>query len=158
MSYNRIICLVRGDSSDSEVVDTAVSLSSGNNRSIRFVHVIVIDRRRALDAANQTHYDEGERILRDAEHASGLRGEVSGSILQARSIAPVLVREALDFGAEAIVLSAKIINTINSKRIDHDSEYLMANAPCAVVLVRDPLAELLTSRDSHNTYSLGMRY
>ena len=153
MSYSRIICLVRGDSTDAEVVDTAVSLSSGNNRSVRFVHVIVVDRRFALDAARQSRYEEGERVLRDAEHASGLRNEVSGSILQARSIGPVLIREALDFDAEAIVISAKIISNINTKQIDADSQYLMTNAPCAVILVRDPVAELLTSQNGPRTYS-----
>ena len=137
MRYSRVMCLVRGDASDVSVVETAVSLSSGNNRSIRFVHVIVVDRRYALDTPSPSEYSRAESILLDAEHASGLRSEARGSILQARSIGPVLVREALDFEAEAIVLSAKIFNTLSSKKIDQDSEYLLVNAPCAVVLVRE---------------------
>ena len=136
MKYSRVMCLVRGDDSDEEVVDTAVSLLTGNNRNIRFVYVIVVDRRRALDDAELEEHRNGERILRAAEQASGIRGEMRGIILQARSIAPVLIREAMDYGAEAIVAGAKILTSIGKKTIDEDSEYLLANAPCAVVLHR----------------------
>ena len=138
MKYSRVMCLVRGDNSDGEAIDTAVSLLSGNNRSLQFVYIIVVDRRFALDSPNPAEYREGERVLRDAEFASGLRGGVRGSILQSRSIGPVLVREALDYGAEVIVASVKILTTLNARAIDSDAEYLMANAPCAVVLVREP--------------------
>ena len=101
------------------------------------MYVIVVDRRFALDAPNPARYRDGERVLRDAELATGLRGGVRGSILQSRSIGPVLVREALDYGAEATVASVKVLATLNAKTIDSDAEYLMANAPCAVVLVRE---------------------
>ena len=137
MKYSSVMCLVRGDDSDGEAIDTAISLLSGNNRSLQFVYVIVVDRRFALDAPNPARYREGERVLRDAELATGLRGGVRGSILQSRSIGPVLVREALDYGAEAIVASVKVLATLNARILDSDAEYLMANAPCAVVLVRE---------------------
>ena len=137
MKYSRVMCLVRGDHSDEEAIDTAVSLLSGNNRSLQFVYVIVVERRLALDTHNPAQYREGERVLRDAEFATGLRGGVRGSILQSRSIGPVLIREALDYGAEVIVASVKILSTLNARAIDSDAEYLMANAPCAVVLVRE---------------------
>ena len=137
MKYSRVMCLVRGDESDAVAIDTAVNLLSGNNRSLQFVYVIVVDRRFALDAPNPARYRQGERVLRDAELATGLRGGVRGSILQSRSIGPVLVREALDYGAEATVASVKVLATLNAKTIDSDAEYLMANAPCAVVLVRE---------------------
>lgn len=138
MKYSRVMCLVRGDDSDKEAIDTAVSLLTGNNRSLQFVYIIVVDRRFALDSPNPTRYREGESTLRDAEFASGLRGGVRGSILQSRSIGPVLVREALDHAAEVIVASVKIVSTLNARKIDSDAEYLMTNAPCAVVLVREP--------------------
>ena len=138
MKYSRVMCLVRGNESDKEAIDVAVSLLSGSNRSLQLVYVIVVDRRYALDAPNPGRYSEGERVLRDAEFMSGLRGDVRGSILQSRSIGPVLIREALDFGAEAIVAAVEIFTTFNAKRIDADTEYLMTNAPCAVVLVREP--------------------
>lgn len=137
MSYSRIICLVRGDDSDKRSIDTAVSLLSGNNRSLQLVYVIVVDRRFALDAPDSAQFRKGESVLRDAEFATELRSGVRGSILQSRSIGPVLIREALDNDVEAIVASAKIVSTLNTKAIDSDAQYLMANAPCAVVLVRE---------------------
>lgn len=137
MKYSRVMCLVRGDDSDKEAIDTAVSLLSSNNRSLQLVYVIVVDRRFPLDAPNPSQYRKGESVLRDAEFATGLRGGVRGSILQSRSIGPVLVREALDYGAEVIVASVKVLVTLNERKIDLDAEYLMTNAPCAVVLVRE---------------------
>ena len=151
MSYSRVMCLVRGDASDASVVETAVSLSSGNNRSVRFVHVIVVDRRYALDTPSPSEYSRAERILLDAEHSSGLRSEAKGSILQARSIGPVLVREALDFEAEVIVLSARIFNTLSAQKVDQDSEYLLVNAPCAVVLVREAVQSFELGDDHPET-------
>lgn len=147
MSYSRVLCLVRGDDSDPAVVDTAVNLTNGHNRNIHFVHVIVVNRRYSLDTSNQTLYTRAEAILREAERTSGFRNETNGSILQARSIGPVLIREALDFGAEVIVLSANIIRSINTKRIDDDSDYLITNAPCAVVLVRERERDFVPNYD-----------
>lgn len=138
MKCSRVMCLVRGDDSDREAIDMAVSLLSGNNRSLQLVYIVVVDRRFALDAPDPAQYREGERALLDAEFATGLRGGVRGSILQSRSIGPVLVREALDHAAEVIVASVKILSTLNTRAIDADAEYLMTNAPCAVVLVREP--------------------
>ncbi len=142
MKYSRVMCLVRGGDSDKEAIDVAVSLLSSNNRSLQLVYVIVVDRRYALDSPNPGRYNEGERVLRDAEFMTGLRSGVRGSILQSRSIGPVLIREALDFGAEVIVAASSvkigIFTTSNAKGIDADTEYLMTNAPCAVVLVREP--------------------
>lgn len=152
MSYSRVMCLVRGDDSDPEVIATAVNLSNGNHRRIHFVYVIVVDRRYALDSPNLANYAEGERVLLRAEQASGLRNETRGSILQARSIGQVLVREALDFGAEALVLSARIVSTMNSKKVDPDSEYLLVNAPCALILVRDALEEYDASNGHPDRY------
>ena len=140
MKYSRVMCLVRGDDSDKEAIDTAVSLLSGSNRSLQLVYVIVVDRRFALDAPDPAQYRKGERVLMDAEFATGLRGGVRGSILQSRSIGPVLVREALDHAAEVIVASVKVLSTLNAKAIDSDAEYIMTNAPCTVVLVREPVS------------------
>ncbi len=152
MSYSRIICLVKGDETDASVVNAAVEMLSNGNRSLRFVHVIVVGHRFALDASNSAGYGNAERILRDAEHIAGLRSDVRGAILQARSVGPVLVREALDFGAEAIVMAAKITSTINSKHLDSDSEYLIANAPCAVILVRQAEEDYEPTDDHPNTH------
>lgn len=152
MSYSRIMCLVRGDETDPAVVNTAVDLLSGNNRNLRFVHVIVVGHRYALDSANPSRYARAETILRDAEHMSGLRSDVRGAILQSRAIGPVLVREALDFGAEAIVVAAKITNKINSRHLDADSEHLIAYAPCAVVLVREAEEDFEPADDHPSTH------
>ena len=140
MKYSRIMCLIRGDETDADVIDTAVSQLVGNNRSIRFVYVIVVDRRQAIDDPDPESHQRAERVLRNAEQASGIRGDARGVILQSRSIAPVLVREALDYGAEAIVAGAQILSSFGEKMIDPDAEYLLTNAPCAVVLHRTHIA------------------
>ena len=140
MNYSRVMCLVRGDDSDKAAIDMAVSLLSGNNRNLQLVYVVVVDRRFALDAPDPAQYRTGEQVLLDAEFATGLRGGVQGSILQSRSIGPVLVREALDHAAEVIVASVKIPSTLNARTIDSDAEYIITNAPCTVVLVREPSA------------------
>jgi nucleotide-binding universal stress UspA family protein len=135
------MCLVRGDETDEDTIETAVSLMAGNNRYIRFVYVIVVERRFALDAPNSAKYREAERVLQEAEQMSGQRVSTRGSILKSRAIGPVLVREALDNGSDVIVASAKVIVTVSGKSMDDTSDYLIANAPCAVVLVRGAVSD-----------------
>lgn len=147
MKYSNVMCLVRGDETDPGTIGTAVDLMEGNNRSIRFVYVIEVDRRFALDEPNASTYSHAERALRRAEQMSGQRPIARGSILQSRSIGPVLVREALDFGADVIVAAVKVASMPNGKSIDDDSDYLMANAPCAVVLVREAVQGFQTLAD-----------
>lgn len=147
MTYSRVMCLVRGDETDEGVISIAVSQLTGNNRSIRFVYVIVVDRRQAIDDPDPQVHQRAERVLRNAEQAAGIRGESRGVILQSRSIAPVLIREALDYGAEAIVAGVKVLTSFGTKLIDPDSEYLLANAPCAVVLHRTSVLGFDTESD-----------
>ena len=151
MTYSRVMCLVRGDETDEDVVRTAVSQLTGNQRSIRFVYVIVVDRRQAIDDPDQRVHRDAERVLRNAEQMAGIRGESRGVILQSRSIAPVLIREALDYGAEAIVAGVSVLTSFGSKMIDPDSEYLLANAPCAVVLHRTSVPGFDTEDDRANS-------
>lgn len=161
MTYSRVMCLVRGDETDDEVIETAVSQLTGHHRSLRFVYVIVVDRRHAIDDPDPRMHRQAERVLQHAEQSAGIRGETRGVILQSRSIAPVLIREALDYGAEAIVAGVRILTSFGAKMIDPDSEYLLANAPCAVVLHRtsvpgfDTEDDRSTSRAQHGVAHLG---
>ncbi len=139
MKFSRVICLIRGDDTDTEVIDTAISLLGGNNRSIRFVYVIVVDRHLALDDPDIEEYSHAEQVLMTAEQTARGRGEARGVILQARSIAPVLIREALDYGADGIVASTRVLTSIGKKTVDSDSEHLLINAPCAVLLQREAM-------------------
>ncbi len=151
MTYSRVMCLVRGDETDAEVIDTAVSQLSGNNRSIRFVYVIVVNRRQAIDDPDPQVHRHAESVLRNAEQAAGIRGEPRGVILQSRSIAPVLIREALDYGAEVIVAGVRMLTSFGTKMIDPDSDYLLENAPCAVVLHRPNVQGFETGDDKSNS-------
>lgn len=151
MTYSRVICLVRGDQADVEVISTAVSQLSGNNRNIRFVYVIVVDRRQAIDDPDPQVHRHAEQVLRNAEQSAGIRGETRGVILQSRSIAPVLIREALDYGAEVIVAGVRVLTTLGAKMIDPDSEQLLANAPCAVVLHRTSVDGFDTENGRENS-------
>ena len=147
MTYSRVMCLIRGDETDEGAISTAVGQLTGNNRSIRFVYVIVVDRRQAIDDPDPQVHRHAERVLRSAEEVAGVRGETRGVILQSRSIAPVLIREALDYGAEAIVAGVRVLTSFGAKMIDPDSEYLLANAPCAVVLHRTSVLGFDTEAD-----------
>ncbi len=159
MRLSRVICLLRGDDSDVDAVNTASSLLSGNNRSIHFVHVIEVARRYALDTAVQQEILHAENVLNNAHNqVSEQRGlSVHSAILQSRSIAPVLIREALDFGAQAIVAACVTSAVFAEREIDEDSQYLMAYAPCAVVLVRKSIAEPTRARDTESARRLNAR-
>ena len=142
MTYERVICVVKGDESDDQAIETAVRMSSGNNRNrVHFVHVILVDHRNPLDWVDQARYDAAEELLRSVERRAGIGDNTRGVILQARAIAPIVVREAIDFNADAIVAVAEIVETLYARQLDDDAAHLVAHAPCAVIIIRDPLHE-----------------
>lgn len=137
-----MLCVVRGDDTDADAVNTAVDLLGGNPRMLFLTYVIVIDRRLPLDTTLTDEITRAERALINAEGMSGLsRDEMQGEILQGRSIGPTIVQEAFEKNVGVVIASVKLKRVLGLYRMDLDTEYLIANVPCAFALVREPLDE-----------------
>ncbi len=140
MRTGRVLCVVKGDDTDSVALDTAVDLLAGGQRRLYITYVILVDRQLPLDANMPEEIARAEEVLSEAESYSGLgRDEVQGEILQGRSLGPAIVNESFEKNVGAVVTSVKMKSVLGARTLDRDADYLIANTPCALVLVREPL-------------------
>lgn len=140
--YRRIVVPVQGDGLDKHAIDLAASISGRTNMTdLTLLYVVEVPQHLPLDADLPGKIELGETILeRSADYArsSGLTRwqRVTTELLQARSASAAIVDEAIERGADAIVLA-----TVNRQKLGVLSQgetmpYVMRNAPCDVIVVR----------------------
>jgi nucleotide-binding universal stress UspA family protein len=88
-----------------------------------------------------TEIDLGERALRHAENAArqalpSRNTTIVTELLQARAIGPAIVDEAIERGAEAIVMTAAIHRRHGRPTLGETTDHVLLNAPCEVVAIR----------------------
>jgi nucleotide-binding universal stress UspA family protein len=141
--YRRVVVPVSGGPTDEGAIDlaNAVVRRSASNELI-LVYVVEVPQRFALDADLPQAITEGESILERAEQYAraqldGHWSRVLTELLQARFAASAIVDEAIERGAEAIVLT-----TVNQRRFGVTTQgetvpYVLDNAPCDVLVLRE---------------------
>ena len=98
-----------------------------------------VDRRLPLDAELPEEFQRGERCLAEADRvAAEYKAKCEGDILQARDAGHAIVDEAVELGAEMIVMGVAQ-HAKESKVLDlgKTADYVLRHAPCEVVIVRD---------------------
>lgn len=100
----------------------------------------------SLDAELPQEVSHGEGVLAEAERyaqgqvAKNVRLQtVTTEILQARAAGAAIVDEAIERHANAIAMSAALRIVHGRATIGDTSDYVLKNAPCEVILVREPL-------------------
>lgn len=127
---------------DFRTIDVATGLADRDHRAeLILVYVVEVPQQYPLDADLPDQIERGETILRDAEHhAHAQRGQiwsrVTTTLLQARLAAAAIVDEAIERGADAIVLGA--VNTRRHGQLTQGETvpYVLDNAPCDVIVLR----------------------
>ena len=67
--------------------------------------------------------------------------KLSGDLLQAREVAAALVDEAIEVGADAIIVGLPYRQRLGGDFAMGDAiPYVFQNAPCEVIVVREPVA------------------
>ncbi len=101
------------------------------------VHVIEVKRSLPLDAELLEEAERGERILDEAEAAAKrLDFEVEGDLLQAREAGHAIIDEAVERGADGIVLGVPFRRPFGEFEMGHVPAHVLRAAPCEVILVR----------------------
>ena len=131
---------LNGGATDATIVRLATE--AGRGRSVRLVgvHVIEVDWSHSLTEDLASASDVPQRILDGAEAAAeAAHVSMSTVLLQARDVGAALVDEAVQRGADLIILGLPY-----RRRLGGDFEqgrtipYVLANAPTAVWVVREP--------------------
>lgn len=141
LGYRRVIIPVTGGYEDERILALANELSARNQVSITLVFVVEVAQALPLDADLPDDYDRGERVLAKAEKlASHLLSEdhqhISTDLLQARSAGAAIVDEAIERGADAILMAARVRVVHGKASTGETAAYVMKNAPCDVIVLR----------------------
>jgi nucleotide-binding universal stress UspA family protein len=143
MGYSRIIVPVHGTSADRRAIEVAGLLGSGKSAEMVLVHVVEVAQSLPLEMELPVEVSVGEQTLREAEEwarkaASARVGRISPELLQARSAGAAIVDEAIERGAEVIVMALCQHLRHGQPTPGETVPYVLKNAPCEVIVTRLP--------------------
>ena len=132
--FRRAVLALNGGSSDARIV------------SLVAVHVVEIDWTLPLDADIAGRSEEVQRVLDMAESvAEAYRVTLEPVLLQARDVGAAIVDEAVERGADLLIVGLPYRKRFGGEfAMGRTIPYILQNAPCAVWVIRDPIAEETT--------------
>jgi len=144
--YRRILAPVDGSEVARRGLDEAVALARVQGAQLRLLHVL--DASLAMiDPAAFLAYDElmrawraaGERVLDDARRVAAAQGVVAETVLRdttERRVAPVVVAEANQWGADLIVMGTHGRRGVSHLVLGSDAELVLRMSRVPVLMVR----------------------
>jgi nucleotide-binding universal stress UspA family protein len=141
--FRRALLALNGGPSDARIVRLAAELAKTSKGELVGVHVVEIDWTLPLDADIAGSSNEAQRCLDMAESiAEEAKVPFETVLLQARDVAAALVDEAVERGADLLVMGLPYRKRFGGDFvIGRTIPYVLKNAPCAVWVVRDPMPE-----------------
>ncbi|HUS13981.1 MAG TPA: universal stress protein [Chloroflexia bacterium] len=144
-----ILVPVKGVAGEEEVLRLAFTLAGppGDRRSkqrtqIEVIHVIEVPQALALDAEMPDAIQAGEQALARAEQLAAQREiTIEAEMLQARSAGIAIVDEAIERGADLIIMGAVYRSQHGEFNLGGTLPYVFKNAPCRVLVMRSPKPE-----------------
>jgi nucleotide-binding universal stress UspA family protein len=120
-----------------------VAQASRGKADLIAVHVVEIDWTLPLDADVAGRSEEAMRVLDLAEEAAEEAGaSLEPVLLQARDVGAAIVDEAVERGADLLVLPLAYRTRFGGDfALGRTIPYAMRNAPMAVWVVREPMPE-----------------
>jgi len=139
MGFHKILVPVIGTEADEEAMKLACRLAKRDKAEIRAVYVITVNRTLPLDAEIEPEIRKAEGILDHIESVAEEQDyEVETDLLQAREAAPAIVEEAVDQGADLILMGVTYKRRFGQFSLGNVVPYVLKNAPCRVILHQRP--------------------
>jgi nucleotide-binding universal stress UspA family protein len=141
--FHRAVLGVNGGPADQHIIRLACELARPAKAELIVVHIVEIDWTLPLDADVASRSDAAQQILDTAEAtAEHARYRVEPVLLQARDVGAALVDEASERDADLLILSLPYRKRFGGDfAIGSTIPYVFKNAPCAVWVIRQPMAE-----------------
>ncbi len=140
MTLSSALVAVRGDTCDGEVVQLACELLKSSKGMLYILHVIEVERGLPVDAEIDLATARGEEVLRHLERvAARYKCKTKAELIQARHAGSGVVQEAVDKGVDSIVLGIPFRERFGSFSLGETVPYVLKNAPCKVILWREPM-------------------
>jgi nucleotide-binding universal stress UspA family protein len=142
-TLKRAVIAVNGATSDERIVRVACGLARPTKAELIAVHVVEIGWSLPIDADVAGRSEEAQRVLDLVEGiADAERMPIETVLLQARDVGAAIVDEAGERGADLLVLGLPYKKRFGGDfAIGRTVPYVLKNAPCAVMVVREPIPE-----------------
>ena len=140
--FRKAVLGLNGGPTDELVVHLGCQLAKSGNGELVAVHVIEVDWRHELSEELTVENETASALLDMAEGiAEQYKVKISGDLLQAREVAAALVDEAIEVGADAIIVGLPYRQRFGGDFAIGDAiPYIFQNAPCQVIVVREAVA------------------
>jgi len=148
--FTRAILGLSGGPTDDPVVHLGCQLAKAGGGEVISVHVIEVDWRHDLSEDIASGNEQAAAVLDRADAICG-RYHVKSqtSLLQARDVGAALVDEAIEIGADAIVVGLPYRKRFGGDfALGTTVPYILQNAPCEVILLREAVASSEQRREA----------
>ena len=142
MQFKKILVPVCGAAADLEAIKLACKLAKPVKGKIYVTYVIEVQRAFPLDAEVETDVRKAEDVLTQAEKVAEEQDyEVETDLLQAREVGPALVDEAIEREVDLILIGCSYKKKFGEFSMGSTIPYVLKNAPCRVVVCREPMPQ-----------------
>ncbi|MDO8491879.1 MAG: universal stress protein [Dehalococcoidia bacterium] len=139
LDADKVLVSINGDDTDETVVGLACNLWRKKKIEIAIVYIIEVKRSLPLDVELEAETQKGEEILHRAERALKEQDcKTETALLQAREAGPAIVQEAVERGADAVVIGLSHRTRFGQYALSDTVDYVLKNAPCHVIVYRSP--------------------
>ena len=142
-SFRRAVVALNGGTSDVRIVSLVADQAHHLKAELIAVHVVEVDWTQPLDADIAGRSEEVQRVLDTAESvAEDHKMTLEPVLLQARDVGAAIVDETIERDADLLVVGLPYRKRFGGEfAMGRTIPYILQNAPCAVWVVRDPIAE-----------------
>jgi len=138
-SFKRVLVPVGGNEADEVAIEFACDAARRSGAQVYVIYVIEVQRSLRLDAELVPEGQRGEDILARAEETGRvLHYTVETELLQSREVGPAIVDEAINRGADLIVMGLPYKRRFGEFTIGNTVPYVLKNAPSPVWIFRTP--------------------
>jgi len=142
-AFHKAALALNGGPTDELVVTLGCQLAKPAMAELVAIHVIEVDWSHELSDELTEENEAASAVLDQAEGiAERFKVKISGDLLQAREVAAALVDEAIEIGADAIILGLPYRKRFGGDFVIGGTiPYVFQNAPCQVIVAREPMPE-----------------
>ena len=129
-----------GTDADEQAIRLAAGMAKKNKGKVWAVYVITVKRALPVEAEIEQDIQKGEAVLDHMESIAEEVGiEIETDLLQAREVGPAIVDEAVELGADLILMGVTYKRRFGQFTIGNVVPYVFKNASCRVILYHQPV-------------------
>ena len=140
MKFLRILVPISGEEADREAIELACRMAKEAKGKVYVVYTIQVKRSLPLDAELESESRKAEEVLSHAEEVADEQDyEIETDLLQTREAGPAIIDEAIERRADLILMGMSYHKRFGQFDLGETIHYVLKNAPCRVLLLRQPL-------------------